>query len=374
MLHKKIKVEILDHYENTLGEITQDIDGSNNGSININYNQGIRRTCNFNIRDINGDYLPNSEDSPFFINRKFKISLGLIVDKDIYWWSQGTYITKSVDTKRNSVSISAVDKFNFFRSGLQSTYVIPAGSNAVNVIKDIIALDIGNGYPIDPIEPIIDTEFYNETLPYDIQKNRGESLGDILIEIATALGADIYYDALGQLIVTKSITDSYRNFAPIWDFTDVESEYIEPSISYSMEDIENVITVCGNNTTGIIYDYTAKNEYPMSPLRVSRIGEYFKNVVEIATGYTEQRCKEYAEYLLKKKTLLSLQGNFSTPFIPHLDVDKIISITDKYFKFNQTHFIIQEITLPFGTGMMGISVCNMNYLPFSDDGNGGFMP
>ena len=70
VIDKKIKIEILDHYENTLSEITYDVNNIQ-GSISVDYQQGIRRSCNLTIRDVDGMYIPKNEDSVFFINRKF---------------------------------------------------------------------------------------------------------------------------------------------------------------------------------------------------------------------------------------------------------------------------------------------------------------
>lgn len=47
-LEYKFKIELLDHNERGLGEIIRDIDSSNIGQININRQQGMRRSCTFN--------------------------------------------------------------------------------------------------------------------------------------------------------------------------------------------------------------------------------------------------------------------------------------------------------------------------------------
>ena len=69
-LNVKVRVELLDHYENTVGEITTKV-STTGGSINVKYNQGVRRTCDITISDINSDMIPNNENSPLFVNKKF---------------------------------------------------------------------------------------------------------------------------------------------------------------------------------------------------------------------------------------------------------------------------------------------------------------
>ena len=116
-LIQKIKVEILDHSENVLGEITSKI-SSTAGSINVKYNQGVRRTCDLTISNYNEDFSPDDEDNQLSINRKFKIWIGLSDGKDTYWFSQGIFISKTFDCNKieKSVHLSGVDKFGFCTS------------------------------------------------------------------------------------------------------------------------------------------------------------------------------------------------------------------------------------------------------------------
>lgn len=204
IINLRVKIELLDHYEHTLGVITSKVSDTN-GSINVKYEQGVRRTCNITINNFDDSILPNNENNDFFINRKFKIYTG-IYDKDediIYWFSQGIFITSSYDYSNLSLTLSGLDKFAFFTNDLkhhvlQNTYKISAGTKVGKVISDIITLDMGNGMPTDPILPIIDSDLYDVSLPYDIEKTTNENIGEILKEIATVLNADIFYDREGH--------------------------------------------------------------------------------------------------------------------------------------------------------------------------------
>ena len=67
----KIKIELLDWLEQAIEEITTNIVNAS-GNINVNYQQGTRRSCSISIVDKQVSYLPN-ENSPFWYNKKFKI-------------------------------------------------------------------------------------------------------------------------------------------------------------------------------------------------------------------------------------------------------------------------------------------------------------
>ena len=70
------KIEILDYGEYTIMDITQDISLDTEGSISVKYQQGVRRTCEFSVINIDQKYLPN-ENSMFWYHRKFRLYTGL---------------------------------------------------------------------------------------------------------------------------------------------------------------------------------------------------------------------------------------------------------------------------------------------------------
>lgn len=363
--NRLIKLQSLDHSDKSMYEITSYLTNTR-GNINVNYNQGTRRTCELSIIDDEGLYMPNNEDSPLADGKKFKISLGLEYKDNTYWWDNGIFVTDSISKSNNKISITGIDKFVLFnRYKLQQTYTLPAGSTFGKIIESLITLDMGNGYPIDSVKPIISPSLYNITLPYDVKKEANSSLGDILTDLATATQTDIYYDGQGYLNVVKTITEDYLTYAPQWYYSKDSFGYSNVSTSYDYNNCKNCVTVKGNNTSGIVYSYTSKNDYPMSPVRVSRIGERWMDIVETSSGYNEQRCKEYGEYLLIKEALLNLQVKFDSTYLPHLEENKLIEIDDNDFGFSNEKFIIQEMTIPFGTEDMTMNVSNINILPFA---------
>lgn len=363
----KVKVELLDHYENTLGELTTSISNTS-GSINISYSQGVRRNCNISVFNYNHKFDLDKHDSDFFINRKFKVYTGIQAYSDTYWFSQGIFIAQSCSSDNNVISISGVDKFGLFTDALnsnklQTAHSIPCDQKIGNIIKDTICRDMGNGVPTDPILPNIDSSLYDIELPYDIEKTANEYLGDILIEIATALHADIYYDTQGRLVLQPNIVDEYTMQSLIYEFEENGQEFIEQSYSSDYGNVINIITVTGSNTDDIVCSYTAKNENPQSPLNINNIGAKHGEIEETAMGYSEKRCKDYAEYLLKKQLMLTVSKSISCTPLPHLDVNKVVRINNKKENEEQTDVVIQEITMPLNPENFSLSVVNIQYLP-----------
>lgn len=384
VIKPKFKIELLDLYENTIGEITKDISADNSGSISINYQQGVRRSCSFTLSDTFGKYRPMSNDNIFGFNTKFKIYVGLenIQTGETYWFSQGIfYTTNPTSSHANSnktVTVNGVDKFGIFTSDtgynqLEGTYIVPAKSKLYAVVKDILSLELGNGYMIDPKEPHIDAEFINYELPYDIKKSPGSYMGDILIELGNVLGADIFYDTNGILNITSGTTDiTYSKQSSIWDFSDVLPEYSNGSVSLNTIDAINIVKVVGNQVNDSeIYIGNAENHNPLSPTAIEKIGRkiYYE---ESANLPNQARADEYAKYVLNSKSIIQTAIGFSSTLIPHLDVNRVITITDDYYKYEQERFIIQSITMPLDSKtLMSISCNNIASLPYYDLRNGG---
>lgn len=378
----KFRIQLLDNYENIMDEITGDISTNNQGSVSINYQQGVRRSISLTFVDTTGKFIPDSNGNIVWLNKKFKVFVGLKdeISEKTYWFSQGVYyFTNSTSSRTGgdkTTTITGVDKFGIFGSELgynqlESTYLIPAGTNIYEAIKGILNLDLGNGYPIDPIEPILDPAFKDEVCPYDVSKAPSSYLSEILIELADILGSDIYYDGAGRLRVDSGTIDaSYSNKSAIWDFSDVLPEYIDPSVATNFVDFINTVKVVGNNINDKIYEYTAYNNNPNSPTRINLIGQKLM-YIESAAVYNEERAKDYAEYKLNTLSIAQLAINFSCTFLPHLDVNQVISITDSYFNYDRQRFIVQSITIPLSfEGVMSISACNLSSLPYYEEGAG----
>ncbi len=414
-IHPKIKVEILDENESIISEITNDISADSVGRVSINYQQGVRATCSITLIDKDGSFIPKSENQLFWINRKFKIYMGLSTlrnfaddsillygltpeqvvlynaledsfvlagskiegEIDTYWFSLGVfYVTNPSavrDLSNQTVTINGVDKFGIFGSELgynqlEGTYLIPAGTNIYSAIRSILLLDKGNGYVLDFVSPILDPTFANEVLPYDINKAPGSYLGEILIEFGYILGADVYYDVDGRFTLTAGTADLfYEQKASIWEFSDALPEYSNAKLDFDFVNAINVVKVMADNINGKIIEYTAENNNPASSTRIELIGRKMAPMINSSYIYTENQAKEYAEFVLRNKSIVQTMLSFNSTILPHLSVNNVVGITDKYFDYERQRFIIKSIDIPLDTkSLMSISASNIAELPFAE--------
>jgi hypothetical protein len=385
MRKMKIKLEILSHYEGAIGQITSDL-SSTNGTITINREQGCRRSCSLSIINSDNKYLPQV-DSPFWYNRKFKLFIGIVVDKDVYWFPQGVFITKTVGCNGKILDISGVDKYGFLNGELNTRMCMveyqtsitnsKKGTKIANLIRDTLMLDLGNNIPLDPIEPIIDPIFYETELYDDIVVNEGGFLGEIFDTLAEMYGAYIYYDVNGRLrmerVFNYNLPSWYRHLTPQFNFGIVDITETDLNVQYNYDGV-NIITVTTDNTEGEICTYTAKNENPQSPVCIYSVGykglesgTYYIPLGDTLTDTGEEKCRQQAEYLLLQNTCMNCTISFEYTIIPHLDVDRTVMLTNDYYNFKAQTFIIQSITIPLGLEEMSIEAVNLQWLPLDTD-------
>lgn len=378
MVSYRFKIELLDHNERAYGEIVRDVSESENYNININRNQGLRRTCTLTMIDLDKKYLP-SINNPFWYNKKFKLYVGIALNGDTYWFSQGIFVCSKATAQRHLVTINGVDKYGFLDGTLNThmafeTYKVEAGSKIGELVKELLMLELGNGQPIDPITPLIDDRLAEQTVLNEITLDPGQYLGEILSQISSMVGADIYYDINGRLRVERIFNDDvpfyYVYRGAYWHFNDIHETYIEPSVDYEMDGC-NYIIVSSDNTEGEVFSYTAINDSPHSPICVSSVG-YRGNtdnaIIYISIGDTSiipdpvEKCRQYAEYLLLQKTCPTLAISWSSVALPHLLESEVVTITDQFFGFDAQKFLVQSITLN-GKEKMTISAVNLQWLP-----------
>ena len=368
------RVELLDHYENVLSSITDLVSAENTGNISINYQQGVRRSCTISILDVDGEFTQNIINGSA-INQKFKIYIGLkdIFNNDIYWFSQGVFcsIDPTVDRVTRMLTLNGVDKYGFLGSEtgynqITAAHVIPVDTEIQEAIQQTLMLDLGNGRVIDAIPPIIDNTLLDQKMPYEMEKAPASYLADIFIELGNIMGADTYYDVDGHMKYDSGTLDmSYSQQDSQWDFYDTLPEYLNPSLLLSTTEIVNSVTIVGNNSSDdLVFTYTAENHNPMSPVSIENIGrkEYYE---ESPSVYDDSTAKDYAKYVLKQKSILNQAITFECTILPHLDVNKVITISDSFYGFNQERFIIQSIEIPLSSmSTMQVSAANVSSLPY----------
>lgn len=417
IIYPVFKVELMDFAENVIAEITQDISKDDSGSISVNYQQGVRRSCSLTLINVSdnlqfkqGKYILN--EGGIWINTKFKVYTGIRVpyrakidtnlkydifnnnllyedldssnliykatdtkmEEDIYLFSQGVYLLTDPnvlrDMSKKTITINGIDKFGVFGSETNfnqttATHSIKAGSTVADVVTSILNFDKGNKLPLDVKSPYIDASIAAEKIVHDINKSPETYFGDILIEMANMFACDIYYDVEGVLHFEKGNEKRQMDeMASLWDYSDRETEYFAPQLNYDFTNVYNSVIVIGNNPAKDLFQYKAENNDPASPTRIDLIGEKIL-YIESSFCYNQDRTIDFANYMLQKKSMVSLTLTFQSSFIPHLEVNNIITISDEYLNYVQQRFVIQSLTIPLTTkSLMDIECTDTAIIPY----------
>lgn len=373
-----VKVELLNIFEKPFdlikGEISKDV----SGEITINLEQLTRRTCNVSFFNQDGKYIIN-EDNPFWMSKKFKLYIGISDDTNTYWFEQGVYLATSVENQDGIFTVNGIDKGGAIDGSLntniiETQYIVESQSNIYKVISDSMSLsfNLPNGVQsnVDTVSPLIDYYYKGIYTEAEISLDSNAPIGDLIKSLADGYGADVYYDVAGRLVFEKSLPDDSTNkysYVPIeWEFIDNEGLYNDLSLSYEYS-AKNTVTVYTNSSEFENVSYTAYNDNPCSPIRVSLVGIRRMDSVEIP--YVEenvkrmtQRCKEYAEYLLIQETFNGLKANFNSVLMPHMDVGKAVSIVDKLNNLNDNKFIISSLSMPLDGSEMSVDATQVDFL------------
>ena len=349
------------------------IEGS--GTLNINYQQGQRRSLSFTLDNTTGKFTPNGLQGTLWLDSKFKLELGMEFDNgDIVWKSAGIFVVGQPNATRQqatkTVDVQCYDKFALLDGTLggvlDSTYQVDEGKFVYQVMQETLLQDNGNGYPIDGKEIVFDSSLKDSKTQYTLSKSPNDSLGSILTDLADMISCDIYYGVEGNLVVRSGIKDiSQVNKPTLWTYSDKELEYISNTTTYDFAKVKNKVTVVGSNVNGEqIFSQTATNTNPQSPTRVSVIGVK-QLYLEDSNISSDPLALQRAEWELNRLSILQQTIQVASSFMIHLDVNNCIAINDDFFDYSDNRFIIQSLGVPLSANsMISIECTNIASLPY----------
>lgn len=350
--HPIMKIEILRQDETPLSDITMDL--KLEGGLNVSNENGSRRSLSLALDNIMKQYLPDI-NSNFWIGTKVKLYLGLLINDEEYLIPSGVFVMDDPSVSSNGTTqLNMIDKFSLMNGEiggiLDSILIINAGTTVYNALKTMMTL------VNDPNDIIIDSTVALETLPYQIIKEEGGTIGDIVLEIADAFSCRVYYDANGFLVFEKDSNDATKGAT--WNFTVGENEvnYQGGNLTWRFSDVINSVLVIGDNINGAIARGVAKNNDLLSNTSIPNIGIEKLLVVNDDIIYNNTLAEERAKYELKLATVALTETSISSIPIYHLDVDKVVKVTDDYLGLDGKRLLINSYSIPFNNSSMSLGL------------------
>jgi len=341
------------------------------GSYNENYQNGQRRSLSFSLYNIDGKYTPNI--NTLWAGTRLKLELGVeLPDNTVVWFQKGIFIitqlTPSISAEQAIVQVNASDKFCLFEEktgALTSTYEIPEGSEIEEVIRTILLTDMGDGYPMDQQDIIYNSLFKGKKTQATISKSPGDTLGAILLDLATQLSAEIFYNSMGMLTVVPMDEVSLDSNKPlIFNYEFDKGDFSSMDFTYDMSSIVNRIIVIGSSSNGGVARAVAVNDDPGSPLCYQRIGYRTGNIINDSNITTDLLAQERASYELRSQLILKSSTSIEVLYNPFLNVNNLITITCEFFGLAHEKFLIQSLSYPLNyNGVTTITISNIKNIP-----------
>lgn len=377
-----LKLEWLNPDDSIAYEITTDLYNTN-GTLNVTNQSGCRRTFNLQIHNVDGKY--DIDVNKVWLGQKVKLYLGLYIEGTPYLIQQGVfYLTNPTDimnTAENCIQLNCTDKWSYLDGSLfgnlDGIYKVPVNSDIFDAIKALLLTDRGNGVPIDSTKPNIST-FFNTKMtelsngelvsvlktPFTATIDKGQTYADVLLQFNTMLAGVVYYDTVGRLNVEPNETDLLdKDKEILYKFDQNNSDILGKSREFKFTEVFNDILCVGATTNGYLAKGRATNNNIKSDLCVQRIGKKTK-VYEDTNYYSDGLCQDWANYLLRNNTILQTSLSLQTIPLYHLDVNKLITITNTKYHLKEEKFLINSLSIPLGLGQMTISATSINELEF----------
>ena len=396
-----VKVEWLNPDETVNFEFTNSLYDIN-VNLDVNYQSGCRRSCTLVLNNDRNKFPVDFNN--IWIGQKFKLWMGIYLDNETpYYFPQGVFYVSNPNEVYNpntrTLTINGVDKWAYLDGTLfgklSGTYQTSIDKDLYAAIRELLKLsrykddfsdtDIKSEM-IDPTPPLLssvlrdkktivkqadsngklqDVEKYVWECPYTATVERGGTFADILLEYATILCADLYYDVHGRLVLepkidtSDDITDTNKEI--VWDYTVDEKTFLGLTQEHKFDKLYNDFIVLGNILNGYQFKGRVQNRNPMSNTCVQRIGLRPKEPFEDNQYVSDEQCVELAKYYAKMDTILQKSGSISSITLYHLDVNKLVTVSTPNNNMSKELFLITGFNLS-ASGTMSVNVTSINIL------------
>lgn len=341
-------------------------------SFTENYQQGQRKSISLTLINVNKKYTPSV--NKIWFNTRFRFDMGLQINSDqILWFAKGVYVLSDVSlTNANSnktITYQLKDKFSIFedKSGtLDAAYEIPVGDDALGVINGILNFDQGNGYILDYQKPFIHASFLGFKIQTTIRKESGDNLGSVLLEIATQMSAECYYNNVGNLCffpIDETVADTQKPI--IWTYENSGRDLHNMDLTYDNSDIVNTVKVNSSNVDYGIFTATVTNDNVSSPICVQRLGKRMPSPYSEANVWSDSTAKDLAIYYLRKSSIASVKFVCPVSFNPILTVNNLCEVENSFLNLQRDKLLISSISLTSDSGEMQVNFANTQDLPFN---------
>lgn len=326
------------------------------GSIDINANSTVRRTCSIDMVITDSSFLV-SENSKIWMDKWFGVELGIrsLKTGKIVWFDKGVYAINNPSIKFNS----STNTLHIEGLDLMCTLDGTLGGELGIITKIPAGVGIAGALETATwrMGKISKTQIYIEQntspLPYDIEKTPTDTVYSILEEIRDLfMDWEIFFDVSGRFIYQK-IKNRYvlnplpnaENDVISFNFLEEHDLAVDYGLDYDFQNVKNKIIIWGKQLdNGIQIHHELINDNPNSPFSIDKLGEIPKTIVDDKI-FTEDQAEQRARYEFYKHNNLCEQVNILMLPLYFLDVNRLIEFNRPEIKLVGRH-LIDSISIP----------------------------
>lgn len=333
-------VQILD---GNTGQVIAELDTVETGKVDLDSSAAIRGRCDFTVIDDGlRDLIPvTASDMLAPYGNEARLARGIrFPDGTAEAVSLGVFRMRQVNPEDTgdsaTIQITGLDRWSRITDArFESMWVIPAGTNAVEAIRQTV-LDCYPDCPMDLGSTTI-------TIPQKIGE-RGGDRGVFIQDIAMSLGSELYFDGTGTLVRRPMAlaTDNSR-----WTITEGEGgALLKAGRAWDVERLYNKVISSGEPQDGSApVCASAWDSNPLSPTYYyGKFGKRPRFYVSQMIA-TEQQAALASAGILAKSLGASQQITFDQMVDPTMEPGKVVRIMRDRLGLDEKH-VLDTLTIP----------------------------
>lgn len=314
------------------------------GGVQVDMTRAERRIFDLTLdnRDGSLDFYPDG----FWYDKVIKMYRGIEYEGNVWETQIGQFIIDTSKTQDfpHSIAINGRD----FTAKLMEAEFEGATSYAATVELDDLIKALAYKGQVDKFRIPPTSIQLGKTYMFE----GGTKIWDAIVEICTAFGYEVFFDAWGYLVM-RSFQDPIT--APVaWLFeTGPFGNLAQFSKSTNQTRIKNHVVVTGKTTSDIPIYRAVTNMDLNSPTSVPRLKR--TKTYKFNSGFvtTDSQALALAQQLLKVQSLESYDLNFSSVVLPWLEAGVIVAFDDPNpAPGDPDKFLLSSFNIPMALGPM----------------------
>ena len=348
------------------------------GSIDVDYDRGTRRTAELTILNPSAEFTPTTAgfesegdwEGLLYLNRVVRIWRGASTAHGNLYVPVGTFMIDASEViLEENMSIVNLTMSDFWKkltkAFLGGNKKYAKGTNYNAIIKDM--LDAAGVPRTGKYAAAIDNLSQRATADKQIQKplkfNRGDSRGDILKNLAKDWNIDMYFDPYGVFRTEDRKTDRDRKV--VWSFVskpiginDKHGGLVSLTRSFNDDNLYNHVIIVGTGNEKGVVKATRQIVNTASKFHEDKIGDRVF-LRESDRWSTQSQVNKVMERIWAKRIQFSETINAEVICNPALEADDKIRIVERDFVKVDDSYRLRRFNVPLVTSRQEIEATNI---------------